>query len=67
MFEHHGRRQWASGVPQEATKENVSEIGLPRERLGEAAGFLARCFRANPNFVDLFPDERVTNGWLHDP
>jgi hypothetical protein len=34
-------------------------IGLPSERLGEAAGLLARCFRANSNFVDLFPDERV--------
>jgi hypothetical protein len=59
MFEHDGRRHWASGVPQKATKENVSVIGLPSECLGEAAGFLARCFRANSNFVDLFADERV--------
>jgi hypothetical protein len=34
-------------------------IGLPRERLGEAAGFLARCFRATSNLVDHFADERV--------
>ena len=59
MFEHDKARQWASGAPQKATKENVSVIGLPSERLGKAAGLLARCFRANSNFVDLFPDERV--------
>ena len=27
------------------------------DRLGEAADLLARCFRVNPNFVALFPDE----------
>ena len=49
----------ASCVPQKPTKQNFSVIGLPTERLGEAAGLLARCFRANPNFVDVSPDERV--------
>ena len=33
--------------------------GLPGERLGEAAGLLARCFHANPNFTDLFPNDRA--------
>jgi ribosomal protein S18 acetylase RimI-like enzyme len=37
----------------------VRVTGLPAERLGEAAGLLAHCFRTNPNFVDLFPNERV--------
>jgi hypothetical protein len=59
MFEQDKARQWASGAPQKATKETISVIGLPSERLGEAAGLLARCFRANSNFVDLFPDEGV--------
>jgi hypothetical protein len=59
MFEQDKTRHWASGVPRRATKENVSVIGLPRERLGEAAGFLARCFRATSNLVDHFADERV--------
>jgi hypothetical protein len=31
--------------------ENISVIGLPTERLGEAARLLARCFYANPNFT----------------
>jgi Glutamyl-tRNAGlu reductase, dimerisation domain len=34
MFEQDGRRQWVSGTPQEATKENVSAIGQPRDNLG---------------------------------
>jgi hypothetical protein len=59
MFEQDKTRHWASGVPRRATKENVSVIGLPRARLGEVAGFLGRCFRANSNLVDLFVDERV--------
>jgi hypothetical protein len=59
MFEQDKTRQWTSGVPQKATKENVSVIGLPRARLGEAAAFLARCFRANSNYVDVSADERV--------
>jgi hypothetical protein len=29
MFEQDKTRQWTSGVPQKATKENVSVIGLP--------------------------------------
>ena len=40
-------------------KENVSVVGQPRARLGEAAAFLASCFRANSNYVDLSADERV--------
>jgi hypothetical protein len=33
----------ASCVPQKPRKENISVIGLPRERLGEAAELLASC------------------------
>ena len=59
MVEQDGRRHRVSGAPQKATKETSSVIRLPRDRLGEAAGLLARCFRANPNFVELFQDERA--------
>ena len=59
MVEQDGTRHRVSGAPQKATKETSSVIRLPRERLGEAAGLLARCFRANPNFVDLFQEERA--------
>ena len=38
------------GRPAKPTMENISVIGLPTERLGEAARLLARCFYANPNF-----------------
>jgi ribosomal protein S18 acetylase RimI-like enzyme len=48
-----------SGDPREETKADVRVIRLPGERLGDAAGLLARCFHANPNFVDLFPGERA--------
>ena len=34
MFEQDGRRQWVSGAPQEATKENISAIGLPTNNPG---------------------------------
>ena len=34
VFEQNGRREWVSGAPQEATKENVSAIGLPRDNPG---------------------------------
>jgi GNAT superfamily N-acetyltransferase len=44
-----------SGDPREETKADVRVIRLPGERLGEAAGLLARCFHANPTFADLFP------------
>ena len=47
------------GNSQEGIKEEVRVIGLPGNRLGEAAGILARSFHTNPNFVDLFPDERA--------
>lgn len=32
---------------------------LSDDLLEEAAGVLARSFRGNPNFVDLFPDEKI--------
>jgi hypothetical protein len=41
----------------ELTNENLRVVGLPGERLREAAGVLARSFHTNPNFVDFFPDE----------
>jgi hypothetical protein len=47
------------GDSRKGIKEEVRVIGLPRERLGEAAAVLARAFHENPNFMDLFPDERV--------
>ena len=47
-----------SGAPQKATKETSSVIRLPRERLGEAPGLVARIFHARSNFVDLFQEER---------
>ncbi len=34
IFEQDERRQWVSGPPQEATKEYVSAMGLPRENPG---------------------------------
>jgi Glutamyl-tRNAGlu reductase, dimerisation domain len=34
MVEQDGRRQWVSGAPQEATKENVRAIVLPRDNPG---------------------------------
>jgi hypothetical protein len=34
MFEQDGRRQWFSGALQEATKEKVSTIGIPRDNPG---------------------------------
>jgi ribosomal protein S18 acetylase RimI-like enzyme len=34
-------------------------IELPEDRLYEAADVLTRSFLANPNFVDLFPDEEA--------
>lgn len=52
-----GRR--VSGYPQKGRKEEVRLIGLPGNRLREAAAVLARGFHDNPNFVDLFPDQRV--------
>jgi hypothetical protein len=57
-----GRRKRNSGPPahrNRATKETSSVIRLPTEPLGEASGLLARCLRANPNFLELFADERV--------
>jgi hypothetical protein len=49
------------GDPQGPTNEAFRVVGLPGGRLGEAAGMLARCFHANPNFVDLFPDEEASS------
>jgi hypothetical protein len=34
VFEQNGRREWVSGAPQEATKENVSAIGLSSDYPG---------------------------------
>ena len=59
MVEQDEMRQWVSGCPQKAKKETSSEIRLSREHLGEAAGLVARCFRARSNFVDLLQEERA--------
>jgi hypothetical protein len=59
MVEQDETRHRVSGAPQKATKETSSEIRLPRERLGEAAGLVARCIHARSNFVDLFQEERA--------
>jgi GNAT superfamily N-acetyltransferase len=42
--------------PKNGRSVEICVTGLTTERLGEAAGLLARCFYANPNFVGLFPD-----------
>ena len=55
MVEHGEAGHRVSGEPQNGTKAGVRVIDLRYEHLGEAAGLLARCFHANPNFVDLFP------------
>ncbi len=55
MVEHGEAGHRVSGESQNGTKAGVRVIDLRYEHLGEAAGLLARCFRANPNFVDLFP------------
>jgi hypothetical protein len=48
----------ASGAPQRKQMTvDVRVIGLPGERLVEAAGLLARCFQSEPNFVNFFPEE----------
>ena len=59
MVEQDETRHRVSGAPQKATKETSSVIRLPRERLGEAPGLVARCFHARSNFVDLFQEERA--------
>ena len=59
MVEQGETRHRISGTPQKATKETSSEIRLPRVRLGEAAGLVARCIHARSNFVDLFQEERA--------
>jgi hypothetical protein len=46
------------GDPPKGKNVEVRAMGLPGDRPGEAAGLLARCFHNNPNFVDLFPDQR---------
>jgi ribosomal protein S18 acetylase RimI-like enzyme len=43
----------------ESMSADVRVIELPRDRLAEAAGVLARSFRDNPNIIDLFPEEEV--------
>jgi hypothetical protein len=47
------------GDPPKGKNVEVRAMGLPGDRPGEAAGLLARCFHNNPNFVDLFPDQRA--------
>jgi ribosomal protein S18 acetylase RimI-like enzyme len=43
----------------ESRSAAVRVIELPGDRLAEAADVLARGVRDNPNFVDLFPDEKI--------
>ncbi len=57
MAEHDKAGRQTPGPQKEMKKAGVRVVGLPRERLGEAAGLLARSFHTNPNFVDLFPTE----------
>ncbi len=59
MVEPDEAKRQVFGDLREETKMDVRVIRLSGERLGEAAGLLARCFHANPNFVDLFPKERA--------
>ena len=44
---------------QRARRAEVRVIELSADRLDEAAAVLARAFRDNPNFVDLFPDGKA--------
>ena len=37
--------------PEKGADVEVRVTGLPAERLGEAAGLLARCFHTNPNYT----------------
>src|ERR687894_2608660 len=41
------------------TGAGVRVFELPEDLLVEAAGVLTRSFLANPNFVNLFPDEEI--------
>ena len=59
MLERGEADRQVSGDSKKGIKEEVRVIRLPGGRLGEAAGVLARVFHDNPNFVDLFPAERV--------
>jgi ribosomal protein S18 acetylase RimI-like enzyme len=59
MTERGGEGRLTPGDSQESISEAVSVHRLTCERLGEAAGLLARCFHDNLNFVDLIPDERA--------
>jgi ribosomal protein S18 acetylase RimI-like enzyme len=43
----------------ESMSTDIHVIELPDDRLAEAADVLARSFQANPNFVDLFPDDKI--------
>ena len=63
MVEHGEAGSLVPGDSQQGMEE-VRLIGLPGNRLKEAAAVLARGFHDNPNFVDLFPDERVRAGTL---
>jgi hypothetical protein len=53
-----------SGNRRKEMKAEVHVIGLPGNRLGEAAGLFARCFLATPEFVELPPSERACSRTL---
>ena len=59
MAQHDEAVRRGSRDPRKETKMDIRVIGLPGDRVDEAAGLLARSFHNNPNFVDLFPDERT--------
>jgi hypothetical protein len=54
-----GGRQRGRYLPPIRSVGLVCVIGLPGNRLGEAAAVLACGFHNNRNFVELSPDERV--------
>ena len=52
-----GRR--TPGNHREEPQAGVRVIRLPRERLAEAVGVLARSYQDHPNFIDFFPNDKV--------
>jgi GNAT superfamily N-acetyltransferase len=59
MAKHDEELRRAPAGSQQKKKTDVRVIGLPGERLDEAASLLACGSHDNPNFVDLFPEERA--------
>jgi ribosomal protein S18 acetylase RimI-like enzyme len=59
MAEHDKAVRRVPGDLRKETKAEVRVIRLPIERQGEPADFFARSFHTNPNFMDLFSDERA--------